>query len=202
MTNVFGIEITAELGAIATAMAAAVAGWVGLRQYRKTERWKRAEFAIAQVHRLWNDDTIAFCCCAIDWGIGPLIIPQKYRALFPPGTETVEHDWKLMAKALRPKLHKDWNHKPTQAQFLLYRRAFDEFFSYLEALEMYRILGVVEQEELSPLKDYIAQLGKPLYWNGLWNTEIPGIAPENIFGDFIKRFYGKHVWPWVAKGTA
>jgi hypothetical protein len=197
MTDIFGLQVSGEIGAMATAAAAIVGGVIGLSQYLKSERWKRAEFAIIQVNRLSKDDTLAFCCCAIDWGVGPLIIPEKYRALFPQGAITVEHDWKLMAKALRPELHRDWRNKTTQPQFLLYRRAFDEFFGYLEALAMYQVLGVVKKRELNPLADYLSQLGRPNYWKAEWSAEIPDVVREGVFGDFIKRFYGRRVWPWV-----
>jgi hypothetical protein len=196
MTNFFGLEVTGEIGAMAAGAAAIVGGFIGLKQFLKAERWRRAEFAITQVERLSKDDALAFCCYAIDWGVGPLIIPEKYRALFAAGTITVDHDWKLMAKALRPQLHSDWENKTTRAQFLLYRRAFDEFFSYLDALAMYRALGVVTERELSPLTDYLSQLARPRYWEDQWNADT-GAVCDGVFGDFIKQFYGDRVWPWI-----
>src|SRR5437660_7170352 len=162
--NIFGIDVSAEIGAMATSVAAIVGGAVGIGQYLKSERWKRAEFAISQVRVLSEDPTLAFCCRAIDWGVGPLIVPEKYRALFSPGTTTVQHNWLLMAKALRPKLHEDWSIQATQAQFLLYRYAFDDFFSYLDALATYRHLGVVRTEDLDLLDPYLRQLKQPVYW--------------------------------------
>lgn len=186
------MEVTLELGAASAAIIAAVAGWVALQQYLKTERWKRAEFSIAQTSKIWNDETIAFCCCAIDWGLGPLIIPSKFRCLFPAGTFTVEHDWDLMVRSLRPQLHESYTFKATQGQFLLYRRAFDEFFSYLDALAIYRDLGVVTDQELIPLKDYFRQLHKPGYWSDT-DTKRTNVAKESVFGDFIKAFYFERV---------
>ena len=64
-------------------LAAVVGGWIGVSQYLKAERWKGAEIANGQVHRLWQDETLAFCCSGMDWGTGPLMIPGKYRSLFP-----------------------------------------------------------------------------------------------------------------------
>lgn len=186
------MEVSLDPGAAVAALAAIFAGWVALNQYLKTERWKRAEFSIAQTSRIWNDETIAFCCCAIDWGIGPLIIPAKFRSLFPVGTFTVEHDWDLMMRALRPQLDKSYTLKATQGQFLLYRRAFDEFFSYLDALAIYRHLGVVTDQELSPLRDYFRQLREPGYWSD-GDSKRTNVAKESVFGDFIKAFYFERV---------
>lgn len=186
------MDVNLELGAATAAVAAIFAGWVALRQYLRAERWKRAEFSIAQTSRIWNDETIAFCCCAIDWGVGPLIIPAKFRSLFPVGTFTVEHDWDLMVRALRPQLDKSYTFKATQGQFLLYRRAFDEFFSYFDALAIYCHLGVVTDQELSPLRDYFRQLREPGYWSDA-DSKRTNVAKESVFGDFIEAFYSERV---------
>lgn len=185
--QIFGlpIELTAEIGAIATSLVAATAGLAGLVQYTKSERWKRAEFAVRQVQSLSLDPVFSFCCKAIDWGVGPLIIPEKYKVLFSGDTTTIEHDWTLMAKALRPKLHPDWNQPETRSKFLLYRYAFDDFFGYLDCLARYEFLGVIKPDDLSPLDDYLAQIVEPHYWH----DGTLDLKRSQVFGDFIARFY-------------
>ena len=189
--NIFGLDITGEIGAMTAALAAVGAGIFGLNQYSKAERWKRAEFTIAQIRLLSEDATLAFCCRAIDWGAGPLIIPMKYRELFPAGQVIVQHSWLLMANSLRPSLHSDFLNEQIAAQFLLYRYAFDDFFSYLDALVMYRDLSVIRESDLGPIKYYLAQVKDPRYWD---NDSLGG---DQVFGDFVESFYHERVWPWL-----
>lgn len=185
--EIFGVsaDLTAEIGAIITGAVAITVGFAGFFQYLKSERWKRAEFAIRQIQALSQEPSLAFCCRAIDWGVGPLIIPEKYRVLFPDGATTIDHDWTLMAKALRPQLHKEWDRPYTKAKFLLYRYAFDDFLGYLDSLAMYENLGVIKPHDLAPLDDYLRQLVEPPYWeNGTLE-----LNRTQVFGDFIERFY-------------
>lgn len=194
-----GIDVQIEVGATIAAVVAAVGGLAALWQYVLAARWKRAEFSVAQVRLLATEPTLAFCCRAIDWGVGPLIIPEKYRVMFPSqppeARETVAHDWKLMAAALRPTLDGPSFAGERQAQFLLYRYAFDELFGYLDAIATYRRYGVVTEEDIGPINDYVRQLRHPLYWYG----QIPGLAAEQVFGDFAQAFYGARVWPWMQR---
>lgn len=189
------IEITAELGATTTALVAITVGFAGLIQYLKSERWKRAEFAVRQVQALSSDATLAFCCRAIDWGVGPLIIPEKYRVLFPPGTTTIEHDWILMAKSLRPTLHEDWEMPETKSKFLLYRYAFDDFFGYLDCLAMYEDLKVIKPTDLAPLDDYLRHLVQAPYWK----DGTLGWNKPQVFGDFIRKFYKDRLWKMLER---
>lgn len=181
------MPVTADVGATLAAITAIAAGIVGLSQYVRSERWKRAEFAVRLVRQLATDLTFSFCCRAIDWGVGPLIIPECYRVLFPNGSTLVEHDWSLMAKALRPGLHPDW--KENKAQFLLYRFAFDDFFAYLDCLAMSEHLNVIKMKDLSPLTDYLRQLRQPLYWTNQDDEITKEIMDTQVFGDFIKTYY-------------
>jgi hypothetical protein len=191
----FGLPVSAEIGAAITGCTAIIVGIIGLRQYYKSERWKRAEFAIQQVAALSTDSTFSFCCRAIDWGVGPLIIPDKYRALFREGQTTIEHDWFVMAKALRPSLHPDWALPDKKEQFLLYRYAFDDFFAYLDTLAMYEQLRVVKPADLSPLDTYFQQLVHPKYWKG----QLADVASDQVFGDFIKTFYSDRLWKLIQR---
>jgi hypothetical protein len=198
--SLFGVEINAEIGAVLGASAAIAAGFVALAQYRKAERWRRAEFAISQIRLLASDETLAFCCRALDWGLGPLLVPEQYQKLFGE-IAMVEHDWCLMAKALRPDLHRDW--EKSKSHFLLYRYAFDDLFGYLEGLAMYRDLGVIREGDLKPITYYLRALKRPEYWESKRqdsdDEEIKTLTPEQLFGDFIKAYYKETVWVWVSK---
>jgi hypothetical protein len=187
------VKLDINVGDFLTAFAAIAAGLVALAQYLKSERWKRAEFAIAQMRTLSTDDTFSFCCRAIDWGVGPLPIPQKYRFLFPHGTMTVPHDWRLMAEALRPALTLTFEDPALGPQYLLYRYAFDDFFSYIDTLALYRHGNVVRSEDFAPIEPYLKQIRYPQYAEG----GPTGTLAQEVFGDFVHAFYGERVEPWI-----
>ncbi len=200
--ELLGVDVTVELGATVAAVGAIGTAIAAVVQYYIAERWKRAEFSVAQIRELSEDETFAFCCRAIDWGIGPLIIPTKYRELFLPSRTTVDHDWVLMAKALRPRLHVDWNKEDTRAQFLLYRYAFDDFFGYMDGLHMYRKAGVIKRGDLVPLEYFIKQIAKPLYWENdyrikVYDDDRKPLEGTKVFGDFIEKFYPERLLPWI-----
>jgi hypothetical protein len=184
-------HITYELGAMIGAGVAGVAALVALIEYGAAQRWKRAEFAISQIRLLAQDPTLAFCCRAIDWGVGPLIVPDRYRDLLP--TRTVEHDWALMAEALKPKLSALWKDERVGPQFLLYRYAFDDFCGYLDTIALCRELKVIRPDDLSAIEDYLKQMLAPKYWRNR-----NGIADADLFCAFVKRFYFSRVWKWMA----
>ena len=189
-----GVDLSIELGATIAGLVAAVAGAAGLFQYFRAESQKRAEFAVTQVQNLTSNETLAFCCRAVDWGVGPLIIPEKYRVLFPVGSrELINHDWRLMASALRPSLSDPDFSGDRSAQYLLYRYAFDEYFSYLDSIAMYRNYRIISDSDLSSVNDYVRQMRRPLYWL----NQIDGLSAEQVFGDFAEAFYGLRVWPWM-----
>jgi hypothetical protein len=51
-------------------------------QNKDAERWPRTKFAALLIERLSKDEELALCARALDWGVGPLIVPAKYRVLF------------------------------------------------------------------------------------------------------------------------
>jgi hypothetical protein len=184
------IHITADLGAMGLAIATAIVGAVALVQYINAERWKRLEFSITQINKLMQDPSLSFCCQVIDWDCGPLIIPEKYSCLFPPGQRVIQHDRSLLARALRPLFEDGWESMENQAQFLLYRYTFEEFFSYVNAVAMYRDVGIVKRIDLGPLEYYLALLKEPVSKNQ--NAES-----GNVFMGLIREYYSHRVLPWV-----
>ena len=107
---------------------------ISAEQNRDAERWRRTEFAASLMERLSKDDELALCTRALDWGVGPLIIPAKHKALFvdkrnwglaeatdftitdiAKNEKTTDqssgehgahfsHDWNSFARAVRPRL--------------------------------------------------------------------------------------------------
>ena len=183
-----GINITAELGSLALAIATGALGAVALIQYIKAERWKRLDFSIAQLNKLKEDECLSFCCQVIDWDCNPLIIPKKYNWLFPDGMHTFKHDQSLMTKALRPR----WDEgepEPDQnikSIMLVYRYAFEEFLNYANVLAMYLEAGIIRRIDLGPVEYYLSRL-----------NEINDPELGKIFIGLLKAYYSRRVLPWV-----
>jgi hypothetical protein len=162
------------------------------------EAWRRQEFARSLVDRLSSDEELAFCTRALDWGVGPLIIPQKYRVLFGQEKEEggnadktiIDHDPAIMANALKPHLDLGW--KAPQA--LTYRYCFDAFFWYLEGIAYQVRVRNVSKEQLVGLDYYLDLVRKPPYFS--W-TRKDGWA-RHPFRPFIKKYYRDlegFLWP-------
>ena len=177
-------DLSLDLGSLLAGLIAAVAAIFGLLQWRKAEAWKRAEFAGGLLRQMETDSELSFCCRALDWGVGPLLIPEKYRPLFPKDTVRIDHSWEIMARALRPNLDFDWS----DPQHLVYRYSFDTFLSYLDRLQWFVALKLVERSDLDPIDDYLKHLESATYYGGT-SKELPGVTKEMVFGEFIGAFY-------------
>lgn len=173
------MEIQVEIGAAFTGGIAAVAAIVGLIQYKKSENWKRAEFTGRLLEQLSSNEELAFASRSLDWGVGPLIVPIKYRVLYKVETNTISHEWSRFAKAVRPGLEFDFR---TEIDLLVYRYCFDAFCDFLDRLRIFVELRLIKLEDLSSLGYYAALMHNPIYYGG-------PLKKEKVLGDFLKKFY-------------
>jgi hypothetical protein len=178
------MDVSIEIGATLTALIGATAAAVGLFQYRKAEAWKRAEFTGRLFEQLASDDELAFACRSLDWGVGPLITPQKYRVLLSgtkSDTAVVDHNWSDLANAMKKGINIDVIQNPNQ---LIYRYSFDAFCEYLDRLRIFVELGLVELSDLTPLGYYAKLMLNPPYYQG-------ALPKAEVFGNFILAYYPK-----------
>jgi hypothetical protein len=132
------VEIVSDL---ATPLIAAIsAGYVYL-EYQRAQRWKAADLAASLLEKLHTDQDLQLACQALDWGVGPLIIPDKYRPLFPVdnrgiASSVMEHDPNVLCLAVRPDLDSRTLHDP---RGLVYRYCFIKLFDYFD--NMYKLLA-------------------------------------------------------------
>src|ERR1700730_12296503 len=173
------MEVSLEIGAFVTALIAGAAAITGLHQYKKAEAWKRAEFTGRQFEQLSKNEELAFACKSLDWGIGPLIVPTKYRTLYPDGQATINHDWNKLANALRQSININ---VVTDTDQLVYRYCFDALFDYFDRLRVFVLLDLVELEDLNSLAYYAALVEEPAYYSG-------SLSKREVFGGFIDVFY-------------
>jgi hypothetical protein len=181
------------LGAVPAGVAAGGLVFTAL-SYRAGQRWKRAELARQLVERLSVDDELAFCTRALDWGVGPLVIPEKHRPLFADGQIVMEHDLNVLRQAVQPSLQPKWR----APEALTYRHSFDAFFTYLLRVAEQVRTGHVISDELVGLDYYLKLVAAPPYLRRLDESNGDAAAARSIFQPFVAHFYPKlvgFIWP-------
>lgn len=145
---------------LATPAIAATSAFYVYLQYRRAQRWKATDLAATLMEKMNTDHALALACQALDWGVGPLIIPEQYKPLFrtdiagaAPGV--MEHDPHLLCRAVEPRLNEATLNDP---RGLVYRYCFIKFFSYLD--NMYRLLidGQLREEDVGDIKYWLEML--------------------------------------------
>ncbi|MGO8377711.1 hypothetical protein ACC745_18640 [Rhizobium ruizarguesonis] len=155
-------------------------------QHRAAENWKRLEFASALVERLTNDEELAFCTRALDWGVGPLIVPQKHRVLFRDGRIDIDHNWNKLARAVRPYLDPNG----LEPELLVYRYCFDAFGGYLETIARHIELGTASKEHLVGIGYFLSIIVDADYYAMLPDQmKIPNVTEREVFTGFLEAFY-------------
>jgi hypothetical protein len=123
------------LVAAVSAMIAAFGAFYVYRQYRRAQNWRRrkGDLAAALMQKLESDEELAFACQALDWGTGPIIVPERYRPLMKrfdmPHEAVLDHDPHVLACALEPRLNEATAGSP---EGLIYRHCFIKLFDHLE----------------------------------------------------------------------
>jgi hypothetical protein len=157
MTVPTWVEIVNNL---ATPGIAAVSAFYVFLQYRRAQRWKANDLAATLLEKLNTDQALALACQALDWGVGPLIIPDQYRPLFrsdvsgeAPGV--MEHDPEVLSLAVQPMLNEPTLRDP---RGLVYRYCFIRLFTYLD--NMFKLLsdGQLREEDIGDIKYWLEML--------------------------------------------
>ena len=89
-------QAIAEVGLLATFVGAGVS----LFNSWKAVCWKRAELANNLIKEFNGNDEMVFAGRCLDWEGGRLFLPEKLRAYLPNESKFIEHNKKVMAKAL------------------------------------------------------------------------------------------------------
>jgi hypothetical protein len=144
--------------------------------------------AVALIAQLETDDELAFACRAIDWGVGPLVVPERYRALvegIPEGKknptpaergEIVIQKPELMARALRVYLAIDPENEPVG---LIYRYCFDKLFNHLA--NVHRLLNEkqLNLQDLERLRYWLERIA-------IYEYCPPGVERHEVFQPFLE----------------
>lgn len=178
------------LSKFGTLMVAAAGATYTALQYRRLKRWRAGDLAANLVSQLETDEELSFCCKALDWGIGPLLVPKRYQSLLEVAAaanekatplqrgEVMKQNRDLLYRALRPRLAIDVE---TERAGLVYRYCFDRFFGHLT--NIYRLLDTrqIKKSELDGLRYWLERVAKYEY-------PPPGIQGEEVFQPFLAPF--------------
>jgi hypothetical protein len=152
-----GVEVVNKLG---TPVIAAVSAFYVWLQYRRARRWKATDLAASLVGTLKTDAALSLACQALDWGVGPLLIPEQFRPFFPreesgeyPGV--MRHDPSILALAVEPQLNAATLDEP---RGLVYRHCFVRLFDHLENIAALLEDGQLRKEDLGDLKYWLTKL--------------------------------------------
>ena len=152
-------------------------------QYQRAKRARALDLSISFISQLDTVPELSFACQALDWGVGPMIVPERYRPLLEarrqegsdtrsPGErgEVLEHDTSLMTAALEPYLNFDYSQCPAG---LVYRYCFDKLFQHLSNIERLVAGGQLDLTDLGILR----------YW--LERIAIYEYPPSDVPGDLV-----------------
>ena len=122
---------------------------IGLRQYRKAQHWKRAEWVAQEMKGFLGDHSVQVSLQIIDWG--------ARRVCLFPDRERIEERYAVVtddsvAKALRQ--HDDKS-RFTEDEVAI-RDAVDRFLDGIERFESYVTAGLIEDRDLRPYLHYWA----------------------------------------------
>jgi hypothetical protein len=129
----------------------------GLYQYYKAEKWKKSEFAASLLEQLSNNPDLSLCCIFLDWKERKIAVPEKYK--FFTSEASFIHNWDHLTKALRPKE----NDANLDFPLVLYRDVFDQFFKYLDKINHYIKIGLIEVKDVQILEHWLNELKNSNY---------------------------------------
>lgn len=119
--------------------------WRGIEQYKKDQRWKKAEFVAKEIKEFKSDPVTKNVMLMLDWN-------QREIKLSP--NENIIFDIDLvLCKALQPKTYLNEQGGFTSQEALI-RDHFDAFLDYLERFEAFIEAGLVGEKDFDPYLNY------------------------------------------------
>ncbi len=135
---------------ISKIVGASVAFGIGLRQYRKSEAWKRLEFVAAEMEKFYNDIAVKSALTMLDWR-------RKEMALFKfrdqNDVKRVVVDYALVASSLG--IQPEFAYDKRQSAI---REIFERLLEFLARFEGFVSAGLIQKSDLNPYLDYWMKL--------------------------------------------
>lgn len=156
---------------MAASFIALLGFFLGLRQYKINQKWKKSEFAANLLNRLLDDEYLNLCCAILDWANRKFPVPEKYQNILR--SKSFLHRGDLLAAAMIPE-----NEKVGFTTIeVLYRDLFDHFFAYMELINHFIKIKLISINDVWQLRYWVEQIAKPRF------------AGEPVFDKFLK-YYG------------
>jgi hypothetical protein len=134
----------------AALVGAAIAFVVGLWQYRRAQKWKRAEWVAQEMKALFSEPLVQAALMMVDWG-------ARTVQLFPTRDKVEDRSVFItdddVAGALMPHDERPDGFSPLEAEI---RAAFDIWLDGLERFNAYVATGLVTLADLRPYLKYWA----------------------------------------------
>ena len=127
----------------------------GLFQYMKAQKWKRSEFASKLIEQLHENWYLSFCCYALDYSARRFKTPEEYTH-YRDSEETFTHTTELMTNGVKTETEKASFEFP----LIIYRDSFDKLFQFFENINHYINIGLIDIEDISPIKYWLEQVNK------------------------------------------
>lgn len=122
--------------------------WRGVEQYRKEQKWKKAEFVAKEMKEFKSDPVVKKVMLMLDW--------NQRNIQLSDGSDNVETIFSIdseLCKALQSKTYLNEKGGFTHCQSLI-RDHFDVFFDYLERFEVFIEVRLVTEEDFRPYLNY------------------------------------------------
>ena len=188
------VQAFGPLVAAVSAVIAAIGAVYVYRQYRRAQEWRKGDLAAALMERLESDEELAFACQALDWGTGPIMVPERYRPLMKqfnmPNEAVLDHEPDILALALKPFLN---TATVNSAKGLIYRHCFDKLFNHIQNIGRLVASDQVTIDGLDGLDYWLRRIASYEY------------APENLRQEIFQpalAIFGYHKIPELGRKLA
>jgi hypothetical protein len=193
----FAVPVADILNKLAVPAVAGVSVYYVYRQYVRTARWKAGDLAANLLAQLHSDEELALACTALDWGTGPLIVPERYWPLLEPDAKIMDHDPILMAIAMVPRLQPELLN-PKDRRGLIYRYAFDRLFTFLQDVNRLEEQGQLLLRDLNLLEYWLRRIARYPYYSARECVFQPFLHAVG-YEDVIKLGRKLNVHGWVTQ---
>ncbi|HHY0582633.1 TPA: hypothetical protein ACVU5E_004713 [Vibrio parahaemolyticus] len=131
---------------------------LAFNQYRKTQKWKKSEFAAQHLDKLRENEQLALAVMLLDWEGREIVVPKDYKHL--TDDSYFVHDRFALESAMLPMNEAPDETHPTgySWQDCIYRDTFDALFSYLELTEHFIENQLISARDIKPLAYILKQV--------------------------------------------
>ena len=172
-----------ELIKIIPSSATAIGLIIGLVQYRRAQVWKRMEFAASLVRRVASDNELTLAITFLDWRHRHFAVPDKYKPVatghlqFCHSHETMARVFSMSSREKLPETGMlDLKQEEITLESMIYIDVFDRFFEYLEEVNSFIEMGLVNKTDVKLLS----------YWaNRIVNLKY---MQTHIFVEYLKYY--------------